>query len=110
MRLINRYYPKSLTVSMSLSLDGLFIIVQLIIGHTIKRILGVGRFVNGRIVLVATLDDALRCGAHQYDMIVGARNRGVLDTTGLVPCDALENVRLRTGGDFVRSPIVLDLG
>lgn len=106
-------YPFStvsqLTVAVSLSLDRLLVVVQLVVGHTIERILGIGRLVDGRIVLVAALDDALRGSAHQDDMVVGAGNGGVLDAAGLVPGDALKDVRLGSGRDFVRTAIVFDL-
>lgn len=94
---------------MPLALDGLLVVVQLVVGHTVERILRVRRLVYGGIVLVAALDDALRGGAHQHDMVAGTGHGGVLDAARLVPGDALEDVRLRAGADLVRAPVVLDL-
>ena len=82
---------------------------NLIVCHTVEGILLVGRLVHLCIVLVVTLDDALGGGPHQHHMIASLGHWAVLDAVRFVPCDALQNVRLRSGRDQICPPVLLDL-
>lgn len=42
-------------------------------------------------------------------MVASDRNGTVLNAVRLIPCDALQNMRLRSSGNYVRSPVLLDL-
>lgn len=98
-----------LTITMSFSLDSFLVIVQFIVCDWIEWILSVWCFVDGRIMLVSTLNDALGGGAHQHHMIVSTGRGGVLDTIGLVPSHALQYVRLWSSRDFVSTSVFLNL-
>lgn len=99
----------ALTIAMSFSFDSFFVVVKFVVSDRIKRILCVRCFVNGCIMLIATLNDALRGGTHQYNMIAGTGYRCVLNATRFVPSDTFQNVRLWSGRNFICSPIVLYL-
>lgn len=85
-----------LTFPILFPFNSFFVLVNLIICNGVEWILGVRRFVHGRIVLIAALDDALGCGTHQYDVFTDVGGVGVLHLGGFVPGNALEDVRLRS--------------
>lgn len=98
-----------LTITMSFAFDGFFVIVQFVICHRVEWIFSIWCLVNGCIMLIATLDDAFGCGTHQYNMVISTGCGRVLDTICLVPCNALQYVRLWTSRYFVSTSILLDL-
>lgn len=85
------------------------ILIEFIVRHIVEWILGIRSLVDSGIVLESSLDDALGGSTHHHHMITGLGDRRVLQSAGLVPCDALQDVRLWSSGDLIRPAIVLDL-
>lgn len=98
-----------LTIAMSFSLDGFLIIVDFVVCNAIEWILSIWSFVNGCIVLVATLNDSFRCSTHQYNMIVCTGNSCVFYSICFVPCYSFKNVRLWSSRYFVSTSVIFYL-
>lgn len=58
-------WPLTLVAAL-LPLDRAPVLVDLAVGHVVEGVARVRRAVDGRVVLVAALDDALGGGAHQH--------------------------------------------
>lgn len=86
-----------------------FVVGDLIVCDTVEGILGVGRLVHLCVVLVIALDDALGGGSHQHYMVTSCRHTRVFDAVRLVPCDTLQNVRLRSCRNQICPSVLLDL-
>lgn len=86
-----------------------FVFIEFIVRDIIKGIFGIRCLVHRGIVLESTLDNALGGGTHHHHMIAGLRDGGILESASLIPCDALQNMGLWSGGNLVSSTIVLDL-
>lgn len=91
------------------ALNGALVFVQLIVCYIIEGVLGIGRLIDCRIMLESSLYDALGGGTHQHNMITSLRDGCIFDAIRLIPGNALQNVRLWAGRNFVCASIVLNL-
>lgn len=85
------------------------ILIEFIVRNIVEWIFGIRSLVDSGIVLESSLDDSLGGSTHHHHMVAGLGDRRVLQSARLVPCDALQDVRLWSSGDLVRPAIVLDL-
>jgi len=85
------------------------VFIEFIIRDIVEWIFGIRGLVHRGIVLESTLDDTLGSGTHHDDMVAGLRDGCILESARLVPCDTLQNMRLRSGGNLIGPAIVLNL-
>jgi len=74
-----------------------FVFIEFIVCDVIEWVLSIRCLVDSGIVLEATLNDSFGGGTHHDDMIAGLRDRCILESARLVPCHALQNMRLWSG-------------
>lgn len=64
--------------------DFLFVVLEFGVGHCVEGVLGVGRLVDGRVVLEPSLDDALGRSTHQDHLVTSLTDVGILTHTAEV--------------------------
>lgn len=81
-----------LTFAFYFFLDDFFVFVEFFVCHGIEWIFRVGRLVDGGVVLVVALDNALGSRAHQHYVVPGLRHCCVLHFPGFFPSHTFQNV------------------
>lgn len=103
------HISRTLTVTLSLLLDGFLVFIQLIVSNGVERILSIRRFIYCCVVLVAPLNNALWGGTHEDNVITSCRYVSIFQSVCFIPGNTFQNVRLWTSRNLICPSIILDL-